>query len=151
MKVKPEESKKQEDVGTRKKSKYEEARSVFEPGRTGSKLMMKNDAAKKPTLRNIRERDSGTWGEDKLKTVLHGMKLGQVAEKKRKFGEGNWGWREKQVEKDEQPQPSIEITIHEHGTLKNETGTEIDSNPMGDSNYDDECGRIKRLKRNLDQ
>ena len=123
---------------------------MFEQGKPRSKLV-KNDTVKKPTLRNPRKRDSGTWEEEKLKTVLHGMKLGQVAERKRKFGEGNWGWREKEDEKDERPQPSVEITIHEHGILKNETGTEVDSNPMGDLNYSDEWGRIKRLKRNLDQ
>ena len=80
------------------------------------------------------------------------MKLGQVSEKKRKFGEENWDLRKKVGEKDGHTQPNVETTtIHEHDALKNETGTEVACNPKGNSDYYDECGRVKRLKRSLDQ
>ena len=80
--------------------------------------------------------------------------MGRVAEKKRKFGDENGGVIDKLTEKEDIAQPREGINLN-MDALKNDAGPVFVCNPKGKSPYDSECeetqGRIKRLRRLLDQ
>ena len=149
-----EDMRKRKEAARLKKEKFDKIKNKFEPDTPKSDLSMKKKTDQQLTYNRHKERDSGAW-YGKKKTVLNGMEMGRDSGKKRKFGEENGGLTDKQTEKEEISQPSGILFNSKLNALKTDTEPGFIGAPQGISRDDSECGllqgRIKRLKRLLDQ